>query len=257
MITYTVILIVLFQVTYLALSAEVVNWNSPNGFDSLPPTCQVDNWGMPHQTDIHPYFPDHETEIRIPCMQQWEKNRKPMSDLFPMATALWYKDSEVYDKLFAQDLIPENKDLYPLGSNWGKGFRTDYTTFKPKAFMASTCQTASKEEVKGGPKPMWEVTRIGPIRTYGGYDWVQLGWDNLWGLKEKLEDHPDGIYVLDQYMSPVFEVNVVWQLLPILLHTSYPFHWLYSLYFYCIERNEYRSSANSYSSHACWPGALC
>lgn len=226
----TVVYTGLLQV--VALSAEIVKWNSQKGFDSLPQTCQVDNWGMPHQTDVHPYFPDHETEIRIPCMQQWEKNRKPMSDMFPMATALWYKDSDVYDKLLAQDLIPENRPLYPLGSNWGKGFRTDYTSFKPKAFMASTCQTESKEEVKEGPKPMWEVTRIGPIRTYGGYDWVQLGWDNLWGLEEKLKDHPDGIYVLDQYMSPVFEVTITTSTLVLLIIYLLSFLKLSFIYFY-------------------------
>ena len=193
---------------YSVVKSDIVHWNSQRNFDSRPLTCQTDNWGMPNQTDAKPYFPDHEAEIRIPCSEQWGKHRKPMSDLFPMSTVLWYKNSDDYDDLIALDLIPENKGLYPLGSSWGQSFRTDYASYKSKTFLASTCQTPSKEAVKAGTRPTWEVTRIGPIKTYGGYDWVQIGWDNLWDIEEKLKQHPEGIYILDQYMSPVYEVRI-------------------------------------------------
>lgn len=37
----------------------------------------------------------------------------------------------------------------------------------------------------------------------GGYDWIQVGWDNLWDLQAKLKEHPHGIYVLEQFSSAV------------------------------------------------------
>lgn len=37
----------------------------------------------------------------------------------------------------------------------------------------------------------------------GGYDWVQVGWDNLWDFRNKLREHPHGIYVLEQFSGPV------------------------------------------------------
>lgn len=37
----------------------------------------------------------------------------------------------------------------------------------------------------------------------GGYDWIQVGWDNLWDLQGKLAKHPHGIYVLEQFSGAV------------------------------------------------------
>ena len=200
---------------------EISNSDNPL-FDKMPETCKRDNWGLPEQTDVTPYFRDYETEIRIPCQQQWGSHSKPFSDLAPMATTLWYKDTQDYDNMIAVDLVPENKDLYHTGSSWGQSYRTDFKKFQPKSLMASTCSGESKEVVKGGTIPKWEITRLGPFRTQGGYDWMQIGWDNIWDFESKLKDHPEGIYVLDQYMSPVYENGTNIDHPPIHIHRKLP-----------------------------------
>ena len=64
----------------------------------------------------------------------------------------------------------------------------------------------------------WTVNRIGPFVTTGGYDWVQIGWENLWGLEEKLKAYPEGIYVTAQHSGPVDKDGVVLSHPPIHIH---------------------------------------
>ena len=82
-----------------------------------------------------------------------------------MALALHYKDTHAYDVFDAVDWIPENKHLYYPGGAWGQSKRTDFTTKKPKSFLSSECK------LKQDDGSTWDITRIGPIRTTGGYDW--------------------------------------------------------------------------------------
>ena len=117
-------------------------------FGEMPDTCKLDNWGLPYQKDIRPFFDQYEKDIRIPCLSQWDKNEKPMSDLLKNATVIWYKNSDEYDQLKSIDMIPENRNLYAFGSSWGQSFRTDYTSFKPKSVKASTCSLENKIEVR-------------------------------------------------------------------------------------------------------------
>jgi hypothetical protein len=39
--------------------------------------------------------------------------------------------------------------------------------------------------------------------TQGGYDWTQIGWDNLWDIRAKLLEYPDGIFITQQFSAPV------------------------------------------------------
>ena len=197
----------------IIMKQTLSNTNIPPVFDAMPSTCQSDNWGMPYQKSPRPFNPNFETEIRLPCMEQWKRNEKPMSKLLDAATILWYKNNQDYDNLKAQDWVPENRHLYHMGASWGQSKLTDFSSYPPNTFMASTC-TNNLIDGLG----QWEVTRIGPIRTTGGYDWLQVGWENIWDFKSKLEKYPDGIYVLEQYMSPVWENGTMIQHPPIHIH---------------------------------------
>jgi len=180
-------------------------------FDAMPPNCKIDNWGLPKQTK-RTFNGHYDQSIRIPCESQWTNNEKPFSDAHKQATALHYKDTHAYDIFEATDWVPENKHLFYPGAAWGSPALTDFTTKKPKSFLASECQ------IKQDDGSEWDITRIGPIRSTGGYDWLQIGWDDLWGLEEKLKVHKNGVYVVEQIISPVWPNGTLIDHPPIHIH---------------------------------------
>lgn len=163
----------------------------------------VDNWGNPklnlHQDASLPKASKnyYEMKIRKPCETQWKENEKPMSDMLPIATVIYSKNNEKYDNFESIDWVPENKKFYPKGSPWGAKYQ--YPESKKKSILASTCH------LDEGDGRQWEITRIGPFTTTGGYDWIQIGWDDLWGFSKHLEIYPKGIFMLKQHMTPVFK----------------------------------------------------
>lgn len=162
-----------------------------------------DNWGDPrlsYTADFHPPRAEkgyYETTIQQPCQQQWEKNQQPMSDVLPTATIIHSKNNEYYDNFESVDWVPENKDLYPNGSPWGSKYQ--YPMSKKKTILAASCH------LDEGNGRYWDITRIGPFTTTGGYDWLQIGWDDLWGFSKTLQTYPEGIFMLRQHMSPVLK----------------------------------------------------
>lgn len=60
--------------------------------------------------------------------------------------------------------------------------------------------------------------RIGPIVTTGGYDWLQIGWDDIWELKDALQTHTDGVYIVEQVISPVWANGTMINHPPIHIH---------------------------------------
>ena len=63
--------------------------------------------------------------------------------------------------------------------------------------MGATCEL----ELEDGS--FFTSARLGPFYTTGGYDWVQVGWEDVWDLEEKLKVHQDGIFVVAQTSGPV------------------------------------------------------
>jgi hypothetical protein len=118
-----------------------------------------------------------------------------MAETLPNAMVNHYKNTERYGKFDGIDLVPENHDLFaPFPSPWGV---MDDSVAKPGSMMGRTCDVEMEDQ------STWSITRIGPIYSTGGYDWVQIGWDDVFGLEEKLKIHPDGIYALEQISVPV------------------------------------------------------
>eukprot|EP00602_Paraphysomonas_sp_CaronLab_P007625 CAMPEP_0185022866 /NCGR_PEP_ID=MMETSP1103-20130426/5566_1 /TAXON_ID=36769 /ORGANISM="Paraphysomonas bandaiensis, Strain Caron Lab Isolate" /LENGTH=649 /DNA_ID=CAMNT_0027555137 /DNA_START=113 /DNA_END=2062 /DNA_ORIENTATION=- len=168
-------------------------------FDAMA-TCKADNWGMPLQSKKpkaeSSYYDEH---IRKPCAAQWKENEKPMSELLKMATVIHSKDTPSYDDFESTDWVPENKGFYAKASPWGNEGKYNFRSTPKKSMKASECHLYNEDG------STWAVTRVGPMHTNGGYDWLQLGWDDLFGFSAVLKDHPDGIYIVEQYMSPVLE----------------------------------------------------
>lgn len=165
-------------------------------FDSIDST--INDWGIPFPEEkpvVDKTF--YERRIHGPCSSQWDMNEKPMSDLLKTATVIYSPDTPSYDEFKSTDWVPENKNQFSPGSPWGPNY--DFHSTKKKSMMASTCQ------IKEQDKSQWEVTRIGPMRTRGNYDWVQIGWDDIWGLSSILPNHPNGIYMIQQIMTPVLK----------------------------------------------------
>lgn len=168
-------------------------------FDAMPATCQADNWGLPLETARTLPKDYYDRVLRIPCQAQWKATERPASELLETATAIHSIDTQHYDDFTSTDWIPENKDLYSPRSSWGKSF--DFTSYPARQTKAYACHLENEGAFEG----QWELTRIGPFRTTGGYDWLQLGWDDIFGTAEILTKHPDGIFILEQFMSPVLE----------------------------------------------------
>jgi hypothetical protein len=95
-------------------------------------------------------------------------------------------------------------------SQWGSKF--DFKIKPPHSLMASNCRR------NDGDNSHWELTRIGPFTTVGGYDWIQVGWDNVFGFEKHLASHPGRLFLLEQFMSPVFENSTMIQHPPIHIH---------------------------------------
>jgi hypothetical protein len=178
--------------------------------DAMPNVCDKDNWGMPLQEQSKP-FNYYEKVIRLPCSLQWKANEGPMSEKLETATAIHSKNTYDYNGYVSTDWIPENKELYSRYGFWGR--RYDYNTFPPKQIKAATCQIDNTID-----NSKWDITRIGPFRTTGNYDWLQLGWDNLWDTKALLKKHNNGIYIIGQFFSPVYENGTRISFPPIHIH---------------------------------------
>eukprot|EP01034_Spumella_vulgaris_P034353 gene34353-42370_t len=115
-----------------------------------------------------------------------------------MATAIYYKNNHDYDDFKAIDWIPENQEKYGTGSTWGKPSNTDYSSKNPKSFLSAECVLNNEDD------STWTLTRIGPIKSTGGYDWLQIGWDDLFGFEAALSANKNGIYVVEQLISPTW-----------------------------------------------------
>ena len=134
------------------VACAVMGTSTGNYFDAMPSTCKYDNWGLPKQT-AKTFEGNYDKSIRVPCESQWSKTRKPFSEAHEMATAIYYKDSTLYDNFQAIDWIPENKNLYAPGSTWGKSSNTDYKSRKPKSFMSEECSLHNDDG------STWAITR--------------------------------------------------------------------------------------------------
>jgi hypothetical protein len=170
--------------------ASIVDYSK---LDSVP-GCSTDNWGMPHQT-TPPFRSTYDKEIKSKCDAQFSIT-KPISDLLENAMVNFYANNEDFAAFTGVDLVPENHDLFSdVGTQYKK--RLDATIVAPKSLLASNCETTNDDGSR------WTITRIGPFRTTGGYDWTQVGWENLWDIKGKLEEYPEGIYAVEQFSAPV------------------------------------------------------
>jgi hypothetical protein len=109
-----------------------------------------------------------------------------------------YKDTNEFSEFRGKDHAPENHDEFPpWPSPWGPKISTK--GIKPKSMKGATCEKLStKNDGSQGT-----VTRLGPFKTHGGYDWTQVGLEDLWNIEDKLKVHPEGIFVLEQISIPV------------------------------------------------------
>ena len=66
----------------------------------------------------------------------------------------------------------------------------------------------------------WHVQRVGPFVSEGGYDWWQMGWDNLAQLREVKERTPPGMDLMvdAHWTGPVDAAGKVVHHPPIHLH---------------------------------------
>lgn len=122
--------------------------------------------------------------------------KTPAADTLEGAEVNYYPTTEHFGHFDGIDMVPENHDLFPAYSPWSK---MDASKTKPGTILGRTCDA---EQDDGS---VWTVTRLGPFRTTGCYDWTQVGWDNAFDMEEKLKKYPDGVFVVEQFSGPVTE----------------------------------------------------
>lgn len=149
---------------------------------------------MPHQKNP-PFRSTYSSEIQEKCASTFA-SAKAAATALEGAMANFYPDNDHFAKFRGIDLIPENHHLFPT---FGTPFHEtlDATKATPGTIRGATCETVNDDGSR------WTVTRLGPFITTGGYDWTQVGWENLWDLEEKLKEYPEGIFAVEQFSGPV------------------------------------------------------
>jgi hypothetical protein len=149
---------------------------------------------MPSQKD-HPYRSTYTSEIQEKCMLTFA-DPPAAASVLESVMANHYSDNDNFAKFTGVNLIPENHHLFPT---FGTPFHEtlDATKVPPGTIRAATCETVNDDGTR------WTVTRLGPFITTGGYDWTQVGWENLWDLSAKLKEYPEGIYAVEQFSGAV------------------------------------------------------
>lgn len=149
---------------------------------------------MPYQKNP-PFHSNYQKDIQEKCSATFE-SAGPAADVLEAVMVNYYKNNDDFAKFTGIDLVPENHKLFPT---FGTPFHEtmDPTKVKPGTVKGATCETINDDGSR------WTVTRLGPFITTGGYDWTQVGWENLWNLEEKLKEYPEGIYAVEQFSSAV------------------------------------------------------
>jgi hypothetical protein len=91
-----------------------------------------------------------------------------------------------------EDWVPENHHFFGKRDPWG-----------PKLELADKSIQGAICEIELDDGSFFTSARIGPIYTTGGYDWVQVGWEDAWDLEDKIKKHPAGILVQAQVSGAV------------------------------------------------------
>ena len=189
--------------------------------------CTVDNWGQPYQE--RPPFRTTYPELQQKCAASLAKEM-PLSERLQDGMMNFYPTTKDFSNFNGEDWVPENHELFPRLSP----FTTlDTTKKEEKEMKAATC------DVEMDDGSFWSVTRVGPIVTTGNkkyksvivliievvfnmylgcYDWTQIGWNNIFDVKEKLEDYPEGILIYEQFSGPVKKDGTVIPNPPIHIH---------------------------------------
>ena len=156
-----------------------------------------DNWGMTYQ-ERQPFNPTSYEEEVLPLCKDFFASMGPASDTLSEVMATHYPNTAKFSEFKGKDLIPENHDYFPAWPNkWGPKLTTRGSI--KKAMKGGTCEKSSTKN----DGSQWTVTRLGPFKTTGGYDWTQVGWEDLWSIESKLKIHKEGIFVLEQLSVPV------------------------------------------------------
>ena len=113
------------------------------------------------------------------CNEMFEETSRRFSKAKDLATVNYYPTTLDFQQFRNHDLIPENKKLYSFGNRLRNGHPAPGFNNEGQQVMHGSCEFSTPE---GGT---WTSERIGPFYSTGGYDWWQLGWADIFGLKEK------------------------------------------------------------------------
>ena len=127
------------------------------------------------------------------CEEMFEQSSQRFSKARNLATVNYYPTTLDFQQFRNHDLIPENRKHYSWGNKLAKGHAAPGFNNEGHAVSHGTCEFKTPEG------STWSSERIGPFYSTGGYDWWQVAWADIFGLKEKLE-HPQE-FLSSQYDS--------------------------------------------------------
>jgi len=118
----------------------------------------------------------------------------PLREAWPSATAHWFSNKG-YDLFNGTDFTPWNHQNFPVNSGWRK---TRPVEAESSTLLYSLC------ELREPDRSQWNVIRVGPFRTHGGYDWTQFEGHNVFELADEVRRHGT-LQILEHYAVAVDE----------------------------------------------------
>lgn len=163
--------------------------------------------------------PGHGTSSLLPIFQSCELEWRDLSDV-EGSTVRYYANNSEYDVFEGLDLLPEKPDAFFHDSPYRRGF----ANADPEAVSARVGSADSR--LKSGfcatatGSGTWHLQRVGPFVSVGGYDWWQMGWDDVAYLRAAKQAAPPGhdLVIDAHWTGPVDGGGVVVHHPPLHLH---------------------------------------
>lgn len=138
-------------------------------------------------------YSDEYMQIRGECLQS--SSESIFSTVKNQATVNFYPTTKDFQDFNNYDLIPELTNNYKDARLRHKG--SYGTNNEGIEITFQHCDLSVQGDYT------WTVERIGPFISTGGYDWWQIGWEDVFGFEHVLQKHQHGIVADRNVIVPV------------------------------------------------------
>lgn len=174
----------------------------------LPSACVGlldDNKAYPHhQAPLYDEF----SSIYKAC--DWNARADTMGGIFEHPVMNHYKTTKHWMNYTGTRIIPEQSE-----SGWHFTQPWKKYPFEERGIQGSRCRLPQPDGTT------WSLERVGPFRSTGDYDWLQMAWSNALQLSEELRDYKDGLYLLQTLSVATNEQGEILNFPPVHVHHAH------------------------------------